>query len=113
MKRWLFAFVFTQLVEVPIYRRLLGATFLEAFGASAITHPSVWGVFMFWGRQAGFSYPARAISAELFAWLFEAAYLVVILRPKPARTRAIVVSLVANGASLGLGFLAYALFRWP
>lgn len=39
---WLVAFVFTQLVEVPLYRWLARLRLDEAFTASALTHPVVW-----------------------------------------------------------------------
>ena len=110
--RWFQAFVFTQLVEVPIYRRFFGASIPLAFGASAITHPIVWLVFLYGGRLAGFSFVARAVSAELFAWLVEAAYFARLARPKPGAARALVGSLLANGVSLALGFLAQRLFGW-
>jgi hypothetical protein len=40
MGAWLQAFVFTQIVEVPIYMRSMRCSVWAAFGASAITHPS-------------------------------------------------------------------------
>lgn len=113
LRRWLSAFVFTQLVEIPIYRRWFGASVSVAFGASAITHPIVWLVFMYWGRLLGFSFATRAVSAELFAFFVEALYFAYVLRPRPGAGRALAGSLIANGASLGLGFLAQALFNWP
>jgi len=113
LRRWLSAFVFTQLVEIPIYRRWFGASVPIAFGASAITHPIVWLVFLHWGRRLGFSFTSRAVAAELFAFVVEAVYFAVVLRPRPGFARAFGGSLVANGASLGLGFVAQALFHWP
>jgi hypothetical protein len=112
-RRWLVAFIFTELVEIPIYRRFFGVGTLNAFGASAITHPVVWLVFLYFGRLLGFSYLSRAVSGELFAWLVEAAYFFVLVRPRIRFSRALVGSLLANGVSLGLGILAYELFHWP
>ena len=104
---WLVAFVFTQIVEIPIYRRTLHPSFRVAFGASAITHPLVW---LFLGSHAWRApWLAQAIAVELFAWLVEAAYFHFVFR----RPRALLFTFVANAASLGLGFAAHALFGWP
>lgn len=104
---WLFAFAFTQVVEVPIYRRALGdrrwATAI-AFGASALTHPVVWFVF----PRLFAHYLTMVVAAEVFAWLVEAAY----LRAFGLR-RALWWSFVSNGASFSLGLLSRALFGRP
>jgi hypothetical protein len=42
---WLRAFLFTQLVEMPVYLVLLPVSRARAFAASAVTHPFVWFVF--------------------------------------------------------------------
>ena len=114
---WVLAFAFTQIVEVPIYRRALGVSFAQAFAASAITHPIVWLVMM--PRTIGFaiapafladaSWQTRAIVMELFAWLAEAAWFGLVLRVRP-RWRAVVWTFVANAVSLLLGFVAQHLF---
>jgi hypothetical protein len=101
------AFVFTQIVEVPIYRRGLDVAFWAAFGASAITHPLVW-IFMGSGVwRAPWRY--QVLVAESFAWLVEAGY----FRFAFGRRRTLLWSLVANGASYGMGLLARTLFGWP
>ncbi len=120
IKAWLGAFFFTQIVEVPIWayalreqRRLgpgrapwpLWICVALGFGASAITHPFVWFAFP---RYAPGSYWVMVVQAEAFAVLVEAAY-----------TRAFGLrwslgwSLVANGASAGLGLLSRSIFGWP
>jgi hypothetical protein len=99
---WLQAFVFTQLVEVPIYRRALGGRTAVAFGASALTHPVVWFVFPRLGLGG---YAASLVGAELFAVLVEAAW----LRAFGLR-RALAWSAAANAASLALGLASRALF---
>ncbi len=104
---WLRAFAFTQLVEIPIYRHAFGCSVLEAFGASALTHPVVW--FVFFGPWWHASYLEKAVCAELFAWLAEAAY----FRYLHGRRHALWWSLVANAASLGLGLLSRAWFGAP
>ena len=56
------------------------------------------------------SFLEMAICAELFAWLTEAAYLMLFgLRVQ----RALLLSLGANGASLTLGLVSRALFGAP
>jgi hypothetical protein len=107
MRAWLAAFLFTQIVEVPIYVRALPCGPLAAFGASAITHPVVW--FGFFSPRFAAPYAARAIAAELFAWLVEAAYFGLLLRKR----RALLWSFVANASSLGLALVSRALFGAP
>ena len=103
---WLSAFAFTQLVEVPIYRRAFACSFLAAFGASAVTHPIVWfAIFPFLDA----SYVVKTCVAELFAWSVEAAYFAWALR----RSRALLVSLLANSASVALGLLSRYFFGAP
>ena len=102
--------MFTQLVEVPIYLQVLPGNRwkagLVAFGASALTHPVVWFVFP---RLLPHHYLGMATIAELFAVGVEALYLCVWLKP----WKALAASLVANGASLGLGLLSRHLFGLP
>jgi hypothetical protein len=104
---WLRAFLFTQLIEVPIYVRGLRCSPWVAFGASALTHPIVWFGFFSPRWQAG--YTTKLVAAESFAWLAEAAYFRLGFR----RPRAWFWSLAANGASLGLGLLSRRLFGGP
>jgi hypothetical protein len=104
---WLAAFVFTELVEVPIYSTALGCSLLAAFGASAITHPIVW--FGFFTPHWHASYMVKLVTAETFAWLAEAAYFGLIFKKR----NVLLWSLVANAASLGLGLLSRHLFGSP
>jgi hypothetical protein len=104
---WLAAFVFTQIIEVPIYTRWLRCSPLVAFGASAITHPIVW--FGFFHPAWHAPYALKLVLAEVFAWLVEAAYFGLILRQR----RVLLVALVANAASLGVGLLSRWLFGAP
>lgn len=109
--KWLEAFLFTQAVEIPIWvyalrraarrevaeeRPTLLAAFLIAFGASAVTHPIVW--FGFRHLTPLIGYWPMVACAETFAVVVEAIY----MRGEGMR-RAYVWSLVANGASFGLG----------
>lgn len=100
---WLYAFIFTQIVEVPIYRRA-GASYFVAFAASTITHPIVWFVFP---MMLGDNW-AMVAAAEIFAVIVEAIWLRFCQVRKP-----LFWSLAANGASFGLGLLSRALFGRP
>jgi hypothetical protein len=118
---WLGAFLFTQVVEIPIYlwglyraRLELGwaARLAVAFGASALTHPIVWFVFpRLWRtlEQPG-GYWGMVAAAEAFAVIAEAIYLVG-ARVKPGQ--AFLWALFANGASVCLGFWSRFQFGWP
>lgn len=107
MSAWLRAFLFTQLIEVPIYARTLDCSIPVAFGASAITHPIVW--FGFFSPWLDADYESRVIAAELFAWLVEAAYFTFLFNKK----HALLWAFAANGASVSVGFLSRALFGAP
>ncbi len=114
---WLGAFVFTQLVECPIYvaalrksERSWALALAIAFGASAITHPVVWFVIPWlWNalHRAG-GYWGMVVAAELFAILVEALYL-----NRLGLRRALVWAFVANLSSVTLGLISRAIFGWP
>ncbi len=120
---WFWAFLFTQVVEIPIYMRGMRARFHEAAGASALTHPVVWFVIPglcdrfyleilhqrphFW-LAASTRYVIMVAIAEVFAVVAEALYFRVIGLDKPWRW-----SLVANMASFGLGMLSRSYFGFP
>ena len=101
LEAWLRAFLFTQVVEIPIYRFGLRTSFWRAFGASAITHPIVWVVHSHWSA----SWAVRTTAVEIFAVVVEAIWFGVTFGPK----RGLLWSLLANGVSFGLGLLSY---RW-
>lgn len=103
---WLFAFVFTQAVEVPVYAVGLRVPVLVAFGASAITHPLLWFVFF---PYVPLPYLAKLALGELLVLVVEAAYFALLFR----RQRALLWSAIANGASLGTGMLARWLWGMP
>ncbi len=119
--KWLEAFTFTQIVELPFWflafrigprRTGPGAEVAErptrtmaillGLGASALTHPFVWFAFPQLGKTLGY-WPMIAL-AEAFAVGVEAAY----ARAEGVRW-AIGWSLAANAASFGLGVL----ILWP
>ena len=103
---WLAAFLFTQMVEVPIYWAGLRVGVLPAFGASAITHPLLWFAFF---PHVPLPYLWKIVLGEALVFLIEAAYFALLFR----RRRAFVWSAVANGASLGIGMLSRWLFGFP
>lgn len=107
MRAWLTAFVFTQLVEVPIYSVGLRCNLLLAFGASALTHPVVW--FVIFNPSFEATHLTKVVIAELFAWLAEAAYFAL----RFGKWRALAWSLVANAASFGAGLLSRSMFGSP
>lgn len=117
MTRWLFAFVFTQLVECPLYWSAMDdrewsnrKKLLIAFGASAITHPFVWfGFPLLWavtGRIGG--YWGMVAAAETFAVVVEGVYLW-----RLGVRNALLWSLGANAASVTMGFVSRWLFGLP
>jgi len=105
---WTKAFVLTQVVEAPIYRRVANVPWWAALAPSALTHPFVWFLFPRL-RALGVSYLGMAAAAEAFAWLVEAGFLVVACKLPPRR--ALAVSLLANATSVvvGLGLRALGL----
>jgi hypothetical protein len=107
-RAWLIAFVFTQMVEVPVYSRGLRVGLLPAFGASAITHPILWFVIF---PFLPLPYLWLVVVGEAFAFLAEAAYFAFLVR-RPW-VRALLWSALANGASYGIGMLSRTLFGVP
>ncbi|PRQ04732.1 hypothetical protein ENSA5_04970 [Enhygromyxa salina] len=119
MSAWLTAFVFTQVIEIPIYMRALlerldggepvvarwSAALGLAFGASAITHPIVWFVMP---KLVPSSWLTMVIIAELFAILTEAAW----LRAFGLR-RSLAWAAFANAASVLIGMALRQVFGWP
>ncbi len=130
--RYAFAFVATQVIEVPIYvlgplRGRRGA-FAQAFGASLLTHPFA-AVLLpgLLGRvleRPVWSPGETALTADFalrvllfgllsegFAVGAEALYLRSLTGM--AARRALLWSLLANGASAGLGAVCTAVFGFP
>jgi hypothetical protein len=111
---WFAAFLLTVAVEVPIVVALTrvlpvraGRRAALAVCAQLLTHPLVWFVFP---RLAGLTgYQAMALS-ELWAWLAEAAFYLLVL-PGLGPARALGVSAIANGASIVAGIVWHALAR--
>jgi hypothetical protein len=107
---WLLAFLVTQLVEVPLYRWLGPVSWWRAASLSAVTHPAVWYVIPPLCYGGGLRYAQMMVLAEAFAWSVEAAMLIGFgVRPR----RALVVSLVANAASVLVGAGARAWLGMP
>lgn len=108
---WLRAFVFTQLVEAPLYRRVLGVSWAKALLASTITHPFVWFFFPWVCGRLHTGYRIQVVVSELFAWWVEAAFFR--LTARVAWPRAVGVSLLVNAASVVLGLLSRHFFGTP
>jgi hypothetical protein len=103
---WLRAFLFTQMVEVPIYAVGMRVGVWPAFGASAITHPLLWFVIF---PHLHLPYRWLLVVGETFAFVVEAGYFALCFR----RRRAWLWSAVANAASFGTGMLSRWLFGMP
>lgn len=100
---WAKAFAFTELVEAPLYRRFVPSSWGKALAASAITHPFVWFAFPWVGERLRWSWGATSLVSEAFAVLVEAAFFWWLARIRARR--ALLVSILANGASVCLGLL--------
>lgn len=107
--RWLWAFLFTQTTEVPVYtialsrsapHRSLPRRLLLAFGASALTHPPIWLIWYYLPPTGSDVFWRMVVAAELFAVVAEAAYFA-----RLGVQRAFLWSLGANALSFGLGML--------
>jgi hypothetical protein len=100
---WLRAFVITLAVElavgVPLLRdRTLSTRIAAVALANLSSHPIIWFVFL----RLGLSFEARHILAEGWAIAVELGVYVLVF-PTIGIRRAAAVSLLANGASLGVG----------
>lgn len=112
MTLWLFAFVWTVTIELPIYTALLGRRFrtwwgvvVMTFAINAVTHPALW-------FALPRSLPHFAAVGEALVIAVEAMLIAIVLaRRTPLRIaipRALVASALANAASYVGGL---ALFR--
>lgn len=123
LRAWLYAFVFTQAVEMPVYHFFLPCRVRAALLPSLLTHPIVWFVIF---PYLDASHVAKVWLAEVFAVVVEALLGVWLLRRSLAErgsasrtsrgrvvARALVVAVVANAASLGLGLASRRLFGVP
>ena len=112
---WLAGFVFTALVEAPVYRWALArrdaeaprirAPWAWALGLSLPTHPVVWfGFPRLWPGD----WLQQTLAAEAFAVAVEAA----ILSRLGVRV-SVAWALAANGLSVALGLASRAAWGWP
>ena len=105
---WLSAFLVTQLVEIPIYRRALDnrhRAWLLAAVPSSLTHPIVFFVFPSLFPEA---YWRGVLVAEAFAVLVEAG----ILSQMGVRN-SIAWAIMANVSSVCVGLTLRSIFGWP
>lgn len=112
LSRWIAAFLFTQIIETPIYAYALRhrvkhplARVAAGFGPSAITHPIVWFVIP---HLVAHPYLLHVAVAETFAVVVEAIYV------RAFRVdRAFLWSLAANSASVAAALISRHFFHFP
>ena len=110
MTAWLWAFLVTQFVEVPIYAialksRPIRIRMAAAFAPSCVTHPLVWlGVL---AAPVEWYWPAVVV-AEVLAIVVEA-----LIVQAAGASRAFLWAAAANGASVAVGLTLRALFGFP
>ena len=109
---WLRAFLLTLAVEVPLVAWLLRRAEPQLWRGAAIavianlaTHPLVW---FGWSQAFLIGTPEYVIAAETWAVAVEAAIFAVTIRGLGPR-RAVLISLIANGASFAVGRVAVQL----
>jgi len=102
---WLVSFLFTLVVEVPIFAWIgkknvpLWRGAIAGAAGTCLTHPLLWFV---WPRIMHFSYTGYIVSGELIVAAIESFTFFALARPIPL-SRAAAASLIANGTSYGLG----------
>jgi hypothetical protein len=105
---WALAFALTQLVEVPIVTYIARGPVWKraaaAFVATLATHPIVWFVIPELELREG----VRLVASEAWAFGAECLFYIAFLAPISWR-RAAAASAIANGASFGLGLVAWRL----
>jgi len=117
LMRWLRAFLFTLVVEVPIFvvlvRGAVPAWRAAIAGAAGtfLTHPLLIFVWRPFCQRHGFSYEEYIISGELTVGVIESLTFYALARPIRL-TRAIACSFIANAASYGGGNLMRWLGWW-
>lgn len=108
LRAWAFAFVLTQIVEVPIWMRAHRgsklARLVKAFGATAITHPLLW--FVFAPRWRG-DYWSMFVVGELLVVAVESTYARLLGAAHP-----LAWSAVANATSASVGLAVYYGLGW-
>jgi hypothetical protein len=108
---WLRAFLWTQAVEAPIYRRFARTSWRDSLLPSTITHPFVWFAFPWLRLLPGVTHFRMTVLAELFAVLVEALFLR--YRTKRPFPELLGVSFLANGASVAVGEATRWLIGFP
>lgn len=121
---WLLAFAITQIIEVPIYYCFcVPKRFWVAFGASAITHPLLWGFVPDLWQNHGWTVVQMAggwldspraqdifvtTEAELAIVVIEGLWFHALGAKNP-----FLWSLIGNSASCGFGLFLQATIGWP
>lgn len=111
---WAKAFALTAAIEIPIAATLFHRSGEPVWRRSALvfyanlaSHPAVWFIF----PALGMPFPRMVLAAEIWAFLSEAIFYWLVFRREDPR-RAAGVSLLANGASFGLGLILRELTHW-
>ncbi len=97
---WFIAFLFTQVIEIPIYRWGFKISFSDAAIASLLTHPIVWFVIPHFFPLD--NYVTFFLVAETFAIVAEAIWFFM-----RGYKKSLPASLLANGTSAILGLLKW------
>jgi hypothetical protein len=108
VSRWLVALLLTLIIETPIYALVgrrhatVSRCILGGVLGTLITHPLLWFVW----QNTFDNYLLRTITGELAVCLVEGVVLWAVARPINFNT-ALAISLLANGASYGIGILLH------
>jgi hypothetical protein len=110
---WFRAFLLTQAIEIGVAGKLFqtkNIPWKRSIGVIAIanlaSHPAVWFVF----PELGFSHIPTFVGMELWAWLSETVIYKIIF-PTLLWKHSLVIALIANATSLGLGLLLRYFFH--
>jgi len=115
--RWFRAFVFTLVVEVPIFVVLVRGAVpawraaLAGAAGTCLTHPLLIFIWRPFCQQHGLSYTEYIVIGELTVSVIETFTFYLLARPG-SLVRALACSFVANASSYGLGQLLRSLGIW-
>jgi hypothetical protein len=107
---WVRAFVFTQIVEVPVYLALAKTRVWKAFSLTLVTHPLLW--FVYW-KLVTLPRSEKTLLGELGVLAVESAMLFAYERPRLPWWKATAVAFAANAASYLAGEATRALWGFP
>jgi hypothetical protein len=112
--KWFFAFLFTMTLEVPVVVALTRSLELAwprrlavAITAQCASHPAVWFIW----PALGMTYRDQIIASEIWAFGSETLIYFAVMRGLKFH-RALLIALVANGLSYGLGVVTQRYLHW-